>query len=37
MHSLGFNLEGDEEKDHEIDNISNSITGSPGSKYEVYT
>ena len=36
MHSLGLNLEGNEVKDHEIDNISNSITGSPSSKYGVY-
>ena len=26
MHSLGLNLEGNEVKDNEIDNISNSIT-----------
>ena len=40
MHSLGLNLEGNEVKDNEIDNISNSIsnsiTGSPSSKYGVY-
>ena len=27
MHLLRLNLEGNEVKDHEIDNISNSITG----------
>ena len=36
MHSLGLNLEGNEVKDNEIDNISNSIKGSPSSKYGVY-
>ena len=25
MHTLGLNLEGNEMRDHEIDNISNSI------------
>ena len=36
MHSLGLNLEGHEMNDDEIGNISNSITGSPSSKYKVY-
>ena len=36
MQSLGLNLEDNEMKDHETDNISNAITGSPSSKYEVY-